>query len=140
MLVIHAPTDVATYAGWGTKGENVCAAQCPYTRIGLNYLAFRRAYEQVARTFCIGRRHVRVGLDCKPNYGNTSCTDLVIGQEIGYPHQDRMYIILYGKRNRKSDLHGGATNICLVKPDGMINMEAAGLRCLIARDLNQASP
>ena len=79
-------------------------------------------------------------LIASPTMGNTSSPDLVIGQGdwISASGQD-VYNLCMEKGIENLIYMGGATNICLVrKPDGMINMEAAGLRCLIARDLNQA--
>jgi len=142
MLVIHAPTDVANfYAGWEQRERMSALPQVLIPGLDLTTWPSEELMSKLPEPLYWEGDMCGGPFDCKPNYGEYKLhPDLVIGQGdwISASGQD-VYNLCMEKGIENLIYMGGATNICLVrKPDGMINMEAAGLRCLIARDLNQA--
>jgi nicotinamidase-related amidase len=142
MLVIHAPTDVANfYAGWEQRERMSALPQVLIPGLDLTTWPSEELMSKLPEPLYWEGDMCGGPFDCKPNYGEYKLhLDLVIGQGdwISASGQD-VYNLCMEKGIENLIYMGGATNFCLVrKPDGMINMEAAGLRCLIARDLNQA--
>lgn len=140
--IVHAPTDVAnSYAGYLQRERMAALPQCRLPHLDLSTWPSEELMNSLPEPpwwegdMCGGT------LKCKPNYGeNKIDPSLEIHQDdwISASGQD-VYNLCSAFGIENLIYMGGATNICLFKkPEGMLNMSAAGLNCIIARDLTEA--
>ena len=142
MRVIHAPTDVAnTYAGWEQRERMAALPQRPIPGLELWTWPSEERMRGLPEPPWWDGEMCAGAFACVPNYGEYKLhPELVIHPDDWISASGQDVYNLCARDGIENLIYvGGATNICLVrKPEGMINMSAAGLRCLLARDVTEA--
>jgi len=136
MSIIWAPTDVASqYAGTPQRERAVALTRSPLPHIKDFSCPFSVPTVRPGKCMC------GPGLACHVHYGwDAMDPNLVIASSdwiVGDPEE--LYSIYKQRKLTRLVYMGINTNLCVMnKPEGIAAMTAAGLKCILARDLTDA--
>ncbi len=136
MQIIWAPTDVASqYAGTPQRERAISLLRTPLPHVTNFYCPFSVNTVRPDRCMC------GPGIVCHPHYGwDQMDPNLVIAARDWIVADPEELYAVYKKRRLNRLIYMGVnTNLCVMnKPEGIAPMTAAGIKCVLARDLTDA--